>query len=251
MCAGAIDLSMVAAKCGLGTYLLLLKTGRKDSGHAPFSISFKNLQHPIIIRPGTDDVRTVIDNIVREEWGNFTPEQEPKLMIDGGAYIGDSSAYFLSRFPGLKVIALEPDPVTFQTMVKNLEPYGPRAKSLNYGLYSHAGTVRFQAGQTGSSVMQNGETEIAVTTIGSVLESEAINRIDILKLDIEGSEEAIFAADPESWLEKVDWLIIEFHSDAGESAISAVLKKNGFTMRQFRSVWYCRRINRNGDKTAA
>src|SRR5213075_1660485 len=113
-CAAAVDFSMITARCGLKNYFFLLKTRRaKAAGGRPLQMHFDNLMHPLSIRPGTDDVRTVIDNVIREEWGNFSAEREPQFMIDGGAYIGDSSAYFLSRFPDLKVVALEPDPITF------------------------------------------------------------------------------------------------------------------------------------------
>lgn len=248
--ARTIDLALVVTRCGLGTYLALRNAERSHKDQAPVQVSFKNLLYPINVRPGTDDVRTIIDNIVREEWGNFTPDREPALMIDGGAYIGDSSAYFLSRFPGLKVVALEPDPRTFDTLVTNLRPYGDRVRTLNCGLYAHEGTVRFSEGETGSTIHDAGETEIAVTTLSSLLDNEQISKIDILKLDIEGAEESIFRAEPERWLERTDWLIIEFHSDAGQAEISSVLEQNGFEMRQFRSVWYCRRPSSNGHPAA-
>jgi FkbM family methyltransferase len=227
---------------------MLLKAERGNPDQVPVAATFKNLIHPIAIRPGTDDVRTVIDNIVREEWGNFDPGREPVLMIDGGAYIGDSSAYFLSRFPALKVLALEPDPITFERLITNLQPYGARVKMLNCGLYSRTGEVRLGSKQTGSAIKESGETEIAVITLESLLRTERIAHVDILKLDIEGAEEAIFTSDPQTWLSQIDWLLIEFHSEGGQSAICSVLKKQGFKMRQFRSVWYCRRPEGNGDR---
>jgi FkbM family methyltransferase len=245
-CAAAVDFAVIVRRCGLKTYLLLLKVQRANNGdHVPVSVSFNNLLHPMSIRPGTDDAKTAIDNIVREEWGRFEPEQEPQLMIDGGAYIGDSAAYFLSRFSALNVIALEPDPFTYRALTKNLAPYGARVKTLNSGLYSHEGTIRFSGEQTAAAISDNGDREISVTTIPALLEEGAISHVDILKLDIEGAEEPIFSSMPERWLKYVDWLMIEFHSDRGESTISSILKQNGFTMRQHRSVWYCQNENRS------
>lgn len=243
LCASTLDLGFITARYGPGAYLRLIKAQRPvNRDQAPLTMSFNNLLHPINIRPGTDDARTIIDNIIREEWGKFEPDSDPRLMIDGGAYIGDSSAYFLSRFPTLNVIALEPDEITFQAMKKNLAPYGGRVKTVNAGLYSHEGTVRFQQGQTAASIQSGGDCEISVTTIKALLEEHSHRRIDILKLDIEGAEESVFSTRPEEWLNHVDWLIIEFHSDEGEATISRILKDNGFTMRQYRSVWYCRNL---------
>ena len=52
---------------------------------------------------------------------------------------------------------------------------------------------------TGSSI-RNGACEIDCTTILSLLDEYSIPRLDILKMDIEGAEEAVFRSEPETWL---------------------------------------------------
>ena len=86
------------------------KLARKPAaaGVEPMQIKFTNLDHPITVRPGTDDATTVISTVVREEYGQLQLTGDPLVMIDAGAYIGDTSAYFLSRFKGLRIFALEP-----------------------------------------------------------------------------------------------------------------------------------------------
>lgn len=79
----------------------------------------------------------------------------------------------------------------------------------------------------------------------ALLEKDSIRRLDILKLDIEGAEESIFSSNAEKWLKYIDWILIEFHSDFGEALISQILKDNGYTMRQYRSVWYCHNLSRS------
>ena len=242
MGAWTLDFIITTRKCGLKTCFSLLNA--KNAGNRnkiPRVLSFNNLLHPILVRPGTDDAKTIINNIVREEWGDFQPEQPPKWMIDAGAYIGDTSAYFLSRFPSLNVIALEPNPDTFKVTMQNLSHYKERITILNSGLYSSEGFLRFQEGQTNASINNDGKIEISVTTINSLLEKYSIERLDILKMDIEGAEESIFSSKPELWLNNIDWLIIEFHSNSGKASILDILEKNGFTWRQHRSVWYCNR----------
>lgn len=244
MIASVLDFIEITRRYGPARYVTLMRIRRDVTyGEPSVPMRFNNLLHPILIRPGTDDTKTIIDNIIREEWGNFSTSNDPIWMIDAGAYIGDTSAYFLSRFKNLNIVALEPDCLTFKYTDRNLAPYGPRVKLHNCGLYTHEGSVRFNSGETSSAITADGEIEIPVTTIPSLLAKYSIDRLDILKMDIEGAEESVFSSDVEAWLRYVDLLIIEFHSESGEALITRVLKENGFSMRRFRSVWYCCRTN--------
>lgn len=206
----------------------------------PSPIALKNLRYPILIRPGTADASTIINNVIREEYGNFVLTKEPEWMIDAGAYIGDTAAYFSTKFPKLNVIALEPNPESYNMAKQNLAPYGDSVVLLKKGLYSKDQSQFFSGDSVGASIAETG-FQIECTTISSLLEDYSIPRVDILKMDIEGAEEAIFLSNPEVWLARTELLIIEIHSPQIESLISHVLSKCGFSMRRYRSIWYCRR----------
>ena len=244
MLSHCIDFIEITKKYSITRYVALMQLQGGGHQFEPFvAMSFKNLLHPLFIRPKTDDTKTIINNIIREEWGNFIPSKEPKWMIDAGAYIGDTSAYFLSRFKDLNIIALEPDSMTFTVAHKNLTPYGKRVQLYNCGLYTHEGSVGFKSSETSSAIIANGELQISVTTIPALLAKYSIERLDILKMDIEGAEELIFSSDVHSWLPYIDLLIIELHSHRGEELIKNVLTKYGFSIRPYRSVWYCVKID--------
>lgn len=240
----ALDFLSTTWKDGINTWRALreLKKERKDSS-SPRSIVLSNLEYPIFIRPGTLDAGTIINNVIREEYGHFVPTKEPEWMIDAGAYIGDTTAYFLSRFSKLQVIALEPNPESYELARHNLKPYGERTILLQKGLFSNEQTQYFSGEGTGVSIADSG-FEIECTTISSLLEHYSIPRIDILKMDIEGAEEAIFLSNPETWLGRTQLLIIETHGSHIESLVSRVLNRNGFSMKRYRSVWYCCRDNK-------
>src|SRR5438270_7731151 len=111
--AAALDFFATMRSDGFATWYALrrIKNGRHDA--AAESVTLKNAMHPMSLRPGTEDVSTVLNNVVRQEYGQFAPDRQPRWMIDAGAYIGDTCAYFLSRFDDLRVIALEPDPENY------------------------------------------------------------------------------------------------------------------------------------------
>lgn len=209
----------------------------------PVALRFSRLNHPFFVRPGTDDIITVISNVIREEYGHFQMN-EPRWLIDGGAYIGDSSAYFLSRFPTLKAVSLEPDPKSYEQALLNLKPYGTRATVLHNGLQGQSGnrlfsgnTIRFNTGE------REGGQSVACLDIPSIMEAYDIPVVDILKLDIEGSELDVFQQNPGEWMGKVKLLIVETHGDEHYQALKQAVDKNGFSMRRYRSLWYCQRVN--------
>jgi len=184
-------------------------------------------------------VPTIINTVIREIFGHFQPAADPEWMIDAGAYIGDTAAYFLTRFPKLKVIALEPNPPTYEMASQNLKPYGERAVLMKKGLWAGDQNLLFDGASIGASIRDQG-FEIECISLPTILERFSIARLNILKINIEGAEKEIFSSNPEAWLDRVDLLIIQLHGPEITTLISQTLQRSNFSMKQFRSVWYCR-----------
>lgn len=220
-----------------------------DCNSGCYELRLSNLKFPFYVRPCTSDVGTVIHTIIREEYGHFSFPEHLEWMIDAGAYIGDTSAYFLSKFPELKIVALEPTPASYELTVKNLDPYNDRVFVENVGLFYYDGRVSFSGDNTGAGIVDSGSLdsssiEITCKSIPSLLSSYGIERLSLLKLDIEGGEEAIFENNPEEWLDRVDILVIETHGDHIEKLMKNVLTKNGFKIDRYRSVWFCQKMTK-------
>lgn len=232
-----IDFLSVFWKEGIGTWSELRRLKKKVHFQTPTSIAIRSLKYPILIRPDTEDVGMVISSIIREEYGQLLPCIDPRWLIDAGAYIGDTSCYFLSRFPRLRVIALEPNPPAFQMAKMNLAPYGARANLLPKALSAIDKVVHFGGGFGGASIQATG-LEVEATSIAALMQKFCIPHLDILKMDIEGEEESIFSYNLD-WLACVSLIIIEIHGSAAKDIVSRAMRQNGFNMRRYRSVWYC------------
>ena len=237
--AAILTIVTIARREGPTTAWLLSALSRLPAGE-PRALIFSNLDHPIFARPGTPDIPTLVNNIVREEYGAFAPSAEPKFMIDAGAYIGDSSAYFASKFPKLNIMALEPHPDNFALAARNLAPYGERVTLFNQALASTEGTLRISGDHDGARVGAEG-LAVEATTVPKILSQAGRERVDILKMDIEGFEEEVLDESAQAWLSKVGLLIIEFHDPNVERRVLKMLDQNGFEANRYRSLWYCRR----------
>ena len=232
--------AVIALVEGPGMAQALTKLAQAEHGPAKL-LRFRNLDHPIHVRPGTPDIATVVNNIVRKEYGAFAPATNPAFMIDAGAYIGDSSAYFASKYQTLKIVALEPDASNYTMARRNLAAYGERIVLLNKALGSAPGTVKISGAHDGAALGQTG-TAVEATTVPEIMRFMGQRHIDILKMDIEGAEADVLDQTADSWLDRVGLLIIELHGPLIAQKVMATLNRNGFQATQYRSLWYCARV---------
>lgn len=208
---------------------------------APEPVTFSRLQYPFLLRPGTNDIQTAINNFVREEYGAFDLPTAPQFIVDAGAYTGDTSAYFLSRYPAVRVLALEPAAVSFALARRNLEPYGPRVELLQIALAGREGTVLLSGDQTAAQICAaktRQSTNVQATTVTSVLARAPNARIDLLKMDIEGAEQDVFESGLERWAHRVTTIIVEPHGELIEQLMVDRMSRLGWHILRRRNL-YC------------
>jgi FkbM family methyltransferase len=226
---------------GLRTTRALNRLGKAAPGGMPEAVSFAKLAHPFYIRPGTKDVSVAVNNFVREEYGAFNDLVNPRVLVDAGAFIGDTSAYFLSRFPGLRSIALEPMPDNAKQARVNLEPYRDRVDLREVALTADGARVHMSGVQTGARIGEASDIEVPSQTILHILESLPEGRIDILKMDIEGAEGPIFAQSAELWLDRVGLIILETHGPEITDIVLGTFRANGWNANRVRNLYFCRK----------
>src|SRR5688572_4216031 len=66
-------------------------------------------RYPVAIRAKSSDEFTFRQIFVNTEY-EFDFVGTPETIIDAGANIGLAAVYFINRFPGSKIICLEPEP---------------------------------------------------------------------------------------------------------------------------------------------
>ena len=154
--------------------------------------------------------------------------QMQRRIIDGGANIGCASVYFSLRFPEAKIVAIEPEKNNFELLNKNIAPY-KNIQSLQAGIWDKDETLSLTNPEGGAAEFMfehnsSVENNINGMTIPSIMNSQNWDDVDILKLDIEGAEKEVFAANDLSWLKKVKLLIIELHDRYKEGCTKTVFE---------------------------
>jgi FkbM family methyltransferase len=117
--------------------------------------------------------------------------QEGDVVVDAGAYPGDYSV-FAARKVGKtgKVICFEPDARNRRILQKNMEKEGVNFIIVPKGLWNENTKLKigeFDGLHTALSA-DIGSTEIEVVRLDDELKALGINKVDVIKMDIEGAE---------------------------------------------------------------
>lgn len=123
----------------------------------------------------------------------FESETKSPKIIDCGANIGMSVLYFKFIFPNCSIIAFEPNPRAFYLLKKNIEQNNLKNVVIhNLALSDVKGEIDFFTGSDeqillASTIKERGGThEIKIET--ELLSNFLKESVDLIKMDIEGSE---------------------------------------------------------------
>jgi len=199
-----------------------------------FRLTSKGLKYPVLVRRESSDIWVFHQIFIEREYGCIDGIKDATLVIDCGANVGHSSAYFLSRYPNCNLIAVEPDPDNFSILERNLAPYGPRAQAVKAAVWPCNQALHFTTAPTiGSEWARRVETTssgpgvISTVSINTLLKMAPFNRVSVLKIDIEGAEVSLFENDVE-WLDRVDNIVIELHGDVAKRNFLNAMKNRAF-----------------------
>lgn len=176
-----------------------------------------------------------IDELFHDEIYKFISYKKYPYIIDCGANIGLSIAYFKSLYPEAEILAFEPDEQIFKILENNI-PFIENNVNINIerkAVWTEDTTLEFfsEGALAGSLVTDFGKKN-NIIKIQAVDFKKYLNReIDFLKIDIEGSENALIF-DIKDKLANVKNLFLEYHGLIGEEQnlgeILNLLKEVGF-----------------------
>jgi FkbM family methyltransferase len=158
---------------------------------------------------------------------NFNIPFTPTTIIDGGANIGLASVYFSHRYPNASIVAVEPSQDNFKVFEKNIVNFS-NVKSKLGGIWNdnkHLSIVNstdYDNSFMVEEVDPSTSGSIPAYSIGSIMQEMNWSTIDLLKLDIEGSEKEVFEKNYESWLPHTKMIIVEVHDHMRKGAAKSV-----------------------------
>ena len=172
-----------------------------------------------------------LQEIFAEEVYRQTLSSNPTI-IDCGANIGLSVLYFKRQFPAATIIAFEPDPQNYTLLQKNIESYKLQDIQCNQAaVWIENTTITFAAKKGMASGISLTESENCIQVPAVRLKEYLNQKIDFLKIDIEGAEWEVLN-DCASELKNVQHLFVEYHGIFKEqeklTEILSLLQQAGF-----------------------
>jgi FkbM family methyltransferase len=181
------------------------------------SLYLKPVDRNVAIRLDTTDLYCLEKVFIAEEYRSPFPAS-PRFIVDAGANIGMATLYFAKQFPEARIFAIEPELSNFDLLARNCENL-PNVTLVQAALWcdrrplmilnSSAEKYAFRIADksSGSPSM----VTIPAITVSDILHQTDAEGIDLLKLDIEGSELELFAENADQWLDRVKIIAIELH----------------------------------------
>lgn len=207
------------------------------AGPSVARLELDGLRHPVYLRPWSSDLYVFEQIFIDREYD--TPLQRPGTILDAGANIGLAAVYFANRFPDARIVALEPDRENFAVLQLNTKRY-PNIHCLHAALWSHR--TRLQLANAGEKswalrfTASDGERASVSEPEPASVQAMGIDEVsefclagvpfDLVKIDIEGAEKAVFAAGGR-WLEQAQSIVVECHDRLVPGCEATVLQAAG------------------------
>lgn len=179
------------------------------------NIRISKLKHPFSLRHNVHDYFTFHEVLLLEAY-NIPLDFTPVSIIDGGGNIGLTAAFFATKYPGAKILTIEPDKKNFELLKQNTAAY-KNIEALNGGVWHRQANLIVKDPGIGSNgfiveeANANEKNAIPSWSLSGLMQKMNWTTCDIVKLDVEGSEKEIFTENYQDWLPKTKVLIIELH----------------------------------------
>jgi FkbM family methyltransferase len=243
-------------------YWLRLKQKLRLGGQTVVRLTPRQLQRPLTVHLGaTSDLMVFGQIFIAEEYAPLRDLPVDSLVIDLGANVGFSSAYFLNRFPASRIVAIEPFQRNIVVCRENLAPYSLRSLVLHGAAWSECTKLCLSNDVFGDGLewsrqvrcpaeLENGDIE--AWDVGTLIDMAGEESVDLLKVDIEKGEVTVFGPKSREWLPRVRNICIELHGHDCEQAFFTALADFDYNPEQSGELTICRDLRvRNEPLTIA
>jgi FkbM family methyltransferase len=185
------------------------------------------------IRKGTTD-----KSVFREVFlfkGYNTALSNLQIIVDGGANIGLTSIFLKEKFPNSIIYSVEPSVSNFELLVENTKNF-PSITPIQSALWPRDTSLKISNPKdhewafTVEECSQDQPNSFKAISISSLMEQNKLEYIDLLKLDIEGSERELFKENYDNWIRRTRHILVELHDwihpDASRTVFKTLSKYN-------------------------
>jgi FkbM family methyltransferase len=219
--------------------LRYLRVESRWSGDAPVAVRVRPLGGAEVwLRPGTTDPVMLRDTF-RDQVHPPPPEIAARgvsHIVDLGANAGVTVADNALRHPDARIVAVELDPDNAQAARRNTAAFADRVTILQGAVWDSDGEVPYEHEPGHEYAFRVADGAAASTTRALSMQTilahvPAGERIDYVKMDIEGVEARLLSGDAARWTERIDSIGLQVHDPYTVEACARDLAALGFEPR--------------------
>jgi FkbM family methyltransferase len=202
------------------------------------TLRLKGVPTPLTLRRTNSDFFVVRDVFENDDYGavrkmNLPPDAR---IVDLGANVGITSLYFASLYPHCRILAVEPDADNADLAQRNGADLIAAGRMTLVRAFAAATDGAASIDRTDQSWgFKKSDAPPAATNVDAIpclsiptlLARHPMDRIDLLKCDIEGSEAELFA-NCAPWIDRVRNLVIEVHPPYSPALLHQHLRAAGW-----------------------
>jgi FkbM family methyltransferase len=207
-----------------------------------FALRVKSRVYPFRMR--RSDIFVLEEILLEGQYELRSPLPPKPIIVDAGANIGVTALWLLASYPDATLFAFEPEPENFRLLRANTNALDRvRIEHLALGasksiatlhVASHGALHSIKAADAG----ETGTVPVECVRLADYMDDQRIDRIDLLKMDVEGSELDLLLGLGDR-LDAVQVIVGEFHETlVDESRFYGLLEAHGF--RRLRKEYYGR-----------
>jgi len=191
-------------------------------------------------------------------WNRLVLDRGPKTIVDLGAHRGFTPLYWKSRFPNARVYCVEMDKTNASTCRELFRFTDFEIKLSEAAIAALDGSATYSSHDQSarhrlSDVIANDDTftfdgpiyTVPTFTLSSYFDSIGLQKVDLIKVDIEGAEQHLLDSISD-WAPRVSMMLMEIHHNIDQAAAKATLEAAGFEIEicdpENRTEWWCRRM---------
>jgi FkbM family methyltransferase len=188
------------------------------------SFFFHSKHLEMLLRWSSSDFLAFNQVFILEEYEPLTTlEDTQPVIVDAGANIGCTTIYLSVFYPQARFIAIEPDAENFQSMKRNFNLCKLNVTTFLSALWHTNGRVSITPDHRdrrdwSRKVVETGMMNVEAKTLQTILQEADCKKVDILKMDIEGSEEEMIERDftLRDAIGSARLIAVEAHRNAGK-----------------------------------
>lgn len=240
------DMARLFAEFGLGLQPLrfLWALTRGKVGDPRLSFRVRSLgSDPISVRPGTSDLVVLYETFgaAYDAPPKILSPEETTRIWDLGANIGLTAARYAACFPRAKISAVELDTINADLARSNVTAFSSRCEIITGAVWVEDDTIQYviKEGMEHGAHVTKGAVGAGMRTspawsLNTLFKDD--ERIDFMKMDIEGAEAAVLKQNTE-WARKVRCLKVECHTPYSVAEATRDLEALGYRVERDPKHW--------------